>query len=147
MILALALALIVAGCVFLHGQGFTGWWSGKIRIPTTILVTAIITYASYHHFPHWQFIPAVILSTAWAFDWGPEIGWGERVMWTQAAKGLWLAAALFPFGIAYAIARPFSYWVGYTKYISPVGSNLADEVSRSLSGLFLGSIVFAALVA
>lgn len=143
--LAASFALAVAGCVFLQGQADDDFDKNlPMRFLCTVIVTAILAYASHGLFPNW-YLTAVLAVSSWvAFIYGPEIGWGVAVRNTQALKALWLTLGLAPFGLPYVVLRPLAYWIGYRKFTP---SNTSDEVARALSGLFLGACIFAAIVA
>lgn len=136
MAVSATLFLVVALCVFCHGQGIKTVL--PVRVITTVFVTIIITAASYHLMPDWRLSVIIAASTAWAFCFGPEIGWHKGVMSTQMIKAAWLTAPIFPFGLPYILLRPFGYWFGYTKFADQFWP---DVVARIISGLSLGACV------
>lgn len=136
------IAVIVALCVFFHGQLDEGnSWKSSVRFTSTAIITVTMSYIAFLATGWWGIVPLVAVSGWCAFVSGPRIGWSRVVMWNQFGKGLWLAAPLFPFGVAYSLLRPLSYWVGYTRFPAlPHKPDRPDEISRMLSGAFLGII-------
>jgi hypothetical protein len=132
----IAIAALVALSVFFHGQFDTQPYKAVVRVTATVIVTTVMAWIVYAQWG-WQLGLAAAAITAIAFCWGPEIGWNKEVMLTQSIKGSMLAIA-FPFGVIYGIARPFAYWVGYTKF-----TKYSDEIARAISGVSLGACVYA----